>query len=307
MLVEKPPVGKWLANLFRAATRCSLRTMNVGVIRVPYDSGHRGFRAGRGPDYLRTPFLEWLSARGREVTDTTVEASTFPTTEVSTTFELLRELAVRVGDTVASGDFPLVLSGNCNSVVGALGGLGSEPLAHLFFDGHGDFNTPETTTTGFLDGMGLATATGRCWTAMATSIPGFVPVPESRVALVGARDLDALEERAIIASEVTWVSSRTIRDESVEGALVPVLDRMRSGAERVYLHFDMDVLDPSVAHANRLSPPGGLRVEEVCEAVRLARERFAIAATSFASIEPDYDDEEKTLRASLKILEAVLG
>jgi len=106
---------------------------------------------------------------------------------------------------------------------------------------------------------------------------------------------------------VTWVSSRTIRDEGTLRALTSALDRFRSEAERVYLHFDLDVLDPSVARANRLSPPDGLSVEEVCDAVGLARERFAVAAASFASIEPDLDEGGKTLEASLDILEAVIG
>lgn len=281
--------------------------MKVDIIRIPYDSGHRSFRAGQGPDYLGALFAERLRARGQEVTDRSIEARTFPTTEVSTTFELYRELALRVGETLTSDSFPLVLSGNCSCVVGTLGGLGSEPVAHLFFDGHGDFNTPDTTTSGFLDGMGLATATGRCWTAMAASIPGFTPIPERRVALVGARDIDELEERALVASEVTWISSRTIRNEGVSGALKSTLDRFRSEAERVYLHFDLDVLDPTVAHANRLSPPDGLRVEEVCDAVGLVRELLAVAAVSFASIEPELDEGGKTLEASLDILEAVIG
>ena len=71
--------------------------------------------------------------------------------------------------------FPLVLAGNCNAAVGVVAGLGPG-AAVLWCDAHADFNTPETTTGGFLDGMGLATVTGRCWTSMAARVPGFVPV-----------------------------------------------------------------------------------------------------------------------------------
>jgi len=60
----------------------------------------------------------------------------------------------------------------------------------LWFDAHGDFNTPESTLGGFLDGMALAIATGRCWTGLAATVPGFTPVAEENVVLVGARDLD---------------------------------------------------------------------------------------------------------------------
>ena len=69
--------------------------------------------------------------------------------------------------------FPVVLAGNCNSYVGTLAGLETDRAGVSWFDAHGDFNTPETTTTGFLDGMGLAMASGRCWKAMPETIAWF--------------------------------------------------------------------------------------------------------------------------------------
>ena len=281
--------------------------MDVDVFNIPYDSGHRAFRTGQGPGYLLGPLVERLEEQGHVVTSAALEASTFPTTEVATMFELYRELALRVGTSVGGGRFPLVLSGNCNCIVGTLGGLGDAPVAHLFFDGHGDFNTPETTTTGFLDGMGLAMATGRCWNALTSSIPGFRPLPEALAALVGARDIDELEQRAIETSDVTWVSSSSVRELGVSSAMTATLERMRSRAEQIYLHFDMDVLDPEVAPANRLSPPDGLSLEELIAIVQLAKQRFTVAAASFASIEPACDDGGKTLRASLDVVDALLA
>jgi arginase family enzyme len=59
-----------------------------------------------------------------------------------------------------------VLSGNCNTAVGTISGLGTSDLGVVWFDAHADFNAPETTTTGFTDGIGLAVAVGHCWKAM---------------------------------------------------------------------------------------------------------------------------------------------
>jgi arginase len=104
-------------------------------------------------------------------------------------------VAERVSEATASGSFPLVLSGNCNATVGVIAGLagasakeeGAEEVGLIWFDGHADFNTPETTTSGFLDGMGLAIAVGHCWAQMVRAVPGFRPVREKNVVLIGSR------------------------------------------------------------------------------------------------------------------------
>ena len=81
----------------------------------------------------------------------------------------------------------------------------------LWFDAHGDFNTPETTTSGFLDGMALAAVTGRCWTGLTRAIPGFTPVPESNVTAIGVRDLDEGEAMASQTCGLTHVAGRSVR------------------------------------------------------------------------------------------------
>jgi arginase len=139
---------------------------DVRVIAVPYDSGHRGLRMGAGPEHLLDNGLGGaLSPKGSGLAVTTVRHLREPTAEVATAFELHGLVSNQVRRTLADGEFPLVLSGNCNTAaVGTLAGVG-------WLDAHGEFNTPETTTTGFLDGMGLAVAVGRCWKGMAGSVP----------------------------------------------------------------------------------------------------------------------------------------
>src|SRR5207253_2124442 len=68
-------------------------------------------------------------------------------------------------------------------------GLGAD-VGVAWLDAHGDFHTPETTTSGFVDGMALAVAAGQCWRALAAAVPGFEPVLAGRVVHVGGRDFD---------------------------------------------------------------------------------------------------------------------
>jgi arginase len=91
-----------------------------------------------------------------------------------------------VGEARRADRFPLVLGGNCGVALGVVAGLGGDARV-VWADAHGDFNTPETTLGGFLDGMGLATLTGGCWTAITATIPGFAAVPDDHVWLLGAR------------------------------------------------------------------------------------------------------------------------
>src|SRR6478735_11713834 len=113
----------------------------------------------------------------------------------------MRAFAKHVHAARTARRFPVVLSGNCLAAVGVIAGLG-EGTGVIWIDAHGDFNTPQTTTRGFLDGMTLATATGKCWVELANGIEGFMPVPEDAVVLIGARDLDPGEKAALARSSI---------------------------------------------------------------------------------------------------------
>src|SRR2546423_174436 len=167
--------------------------MRLRLISVPYDAGNRGLRMGAGPDRLAAAAGR-LGSRGVEVAEAPVEAPPGLRTEIGTTFALHRAVAAEVREAAAAGDFPLVLSGNCGSAIGAIAAAGAG-TGLAWFDGHGDFNTPETTVSGFLDGMALAVATGRCFRPLALSVPGFAPVAERDAFLVGARDPDPAQRR----------------------------------------------------------------------------------------------------------------
>ncbi len=130
---------------------------------------------------LRRVIREELQADGHQVKITRIDAKSPFRTEIGTAFELNRLLSKEVKAAVGDGMFPMVLSGNCNSCLGTIAGINSSQQGVVWFDAHGEFNTPETTQSGFLDGMPLAMATGRCWKAILKTIPGFVPVKESNV------------------------------------------------------------------------------------------------------------------------------
>lgn len=260
--------------------------MDVDVIVVPYDSGRRGERMGRGPHRLLeaavSPTLTRMGVPYR--THEIVIPDAF-TAEIKTAFAVCRAVAGRVAESRATGRFPLVLSGNCNAAVGTIAGCGCATTGVVWFDAHGEATTPDTTTSGFLDGMGVSILTGRCWRKLASSIPGFQAVPGDRIALIGARDLEP-EESALLD----------------ELGVRRTLDTPPPG-DGAYLHFDLDVLDPSDAAWNQWAPPDGMTVEAVRAAVRRTG---PIKAAGFASFDPAADSDARAVRAAASVLEALL-
>jgi arginase len=275
--------------------------VRLHLIRVPYDAGNRGLRMGAGPEKLAAAG-DRLRARGVEVSDALVEPPPGLRTEIGTTFALHRAVAAEVRGALGEGAFPLVLSGNCSGAIGAVAAAGAG-TAIAWFDGHGDFNTPETTMSGFLDGMALAITTGRCFRPLALSVPGFVPVAERDAFLVGARDLDPAERTALDGSAAGWVRVAAVRELGAAAALAPPLGRLR--ARRIHLHVDLDVHDPALAPANEFAPPDGLTPREVQDAVRAIAAAVPICSASLASYDPAVDPQGRALEVGLQLVELI--
>jgi arginase len=282
--------------------------MDIQIIQVPYDSAQRNRRMGSGPGrFIREGLEPRLRERGCKVYLDSVEGEGDFQAEIKTAFELNRALAERVSKSRAAGRFPFVLSGNCNSSLGTIAGADPVDLGVVWFDGHGDFNTPETTTSGFLDGMGLATAVGLCWKKLAASIPGFTPVEGKNVIHIGIRDYSEDERRLFRQSGVAVLKAKTIRREGVGEPLNTAIRTMRPRIQRVYLHFDLDVLDPQNWPANEFAPSEGLTVEQVIKIIEVIGSTFSVTACGIASFDPTYDPQGKTLEAGMQIIEAVMG
>jgi len=257
---------------------------------------------GGGPEHLlRNGLEDALAFEGRLIRVEVLETESLFRTEIATAFELVRLVSEQVRTAREKGAFPLVLSGNCNNTVGVVAGLaGRDEIGLVWFDGHADFNTPETTTSGLLDGMGLSIAVGQCWGPMAHAIPDFRPMPAENVVLVGGRGADPMEKERLQQSGATIVGEEAIRRVGKREDLAAALDRLRERVRKVLVHLDLDVLDPEkVGAANGFVPEGGMDTEEVEGSIRAIRERFEIVSATVASYDPDHDREGRVLRAAL--------
>ena len=271
--------------------------MNLQLLVVPYDSGHRGERMGAGPERLIEAGLEdALSKDGHEVRTSLVELKPGAwTSEIGTAFELMRRVA---GSIAANPDsLPIILAGNCVTTIGALATYPPARSGIVWFDAHGDFNTPDTTTSGFLDGTALSTITGGAWRQLALTVPGFRPLTEDNVCIVGARDLDPAEKRLLRSSGISTVAAADLQS-GLQKALEPIAKRI----DRIHVHIDLDVLDAEVARANTYAIGGGLTVAALESAVSIIGALVPIAGITLSAYDPAADADGSAARAAIRVV-----
>lgn len=273
------------------------------LLEVPYDSGHRGLRHGAGPTALvAAGAARRLTARGATVSHAVVEidAPGGFTVEAAACTEVMRRIAREVA--AHPGHTPVVLGGNCGVTLGVVAGLRAvapeRRVAVLWFDAHGDLQTPATSASGFFDGMPLAMLTGRTWQALAATVPGFAPLPDERAVLLGGHDLDDPEREILASGGPAWLSVDDIRTGRTE----QVLDRVAAQADAVHVHVDLDVHDTSVAPANGYAAPGGLMPDEVRDVVTAAVRRLPLASATIASWDPSFDVGHRMRDVGLDLL-----
>jgi arginase len=225
----------------------------VAVLRVPYHLD----------EYL--PDLDTLLEAQQEI------APVLPAGDV---WDRLAVLYSAVGQAVAGtarrGSVPVVVSGDCTTSLGIVAGLqqdGADP-AIVWFDAHGDVQTLETTTSGYLGGLPLRLLMGYRPELIGTRL-GLRPVPEDRVLLAGARDLDPPEAAYLAGAQVHRTEVTGLTTAGLPGG-------------PLYVHLDLDVINPGELPALRYPAPGGVTSAQLMAALRTLLATGRVAAVGVA-------------------------
>lgn len=201
----------------------------------------------------------------------------------------MASLYQEVAAAVAEDDQPSVYAGDCCVILGVLAGLQRKSIdpVILFFDAHGDFNTWETTPSDFIGGMPLAMATGRGEMTIAKAC-GMRPIPDEDAILVDGRDLDPEEAEALEASGVAIV---TVEDAA----------RAVGGDRPLYVHVDVDVVDPRDLPAINYPSPGGPSLDAVTDAVGELAATGRVVAYSASTWNPALPQAEVAAAATNRL------
>lgn len=278
--------------------------MQVCLIQVPYMIGDEHHAASKGAGRLAPAGAEKLQ-RGSGLTATVerVDRGTPFRDSASASLAVNKQLAAIVRQTKAAGQLPLVLAGSCDVSMGVVAGFDDSRCGVVWIDAHGDFNTPESTITGFFGGMSLAVITGHCYRNLWEQVANRAPISESATLLLGVRDLDPAERERLERSAIQVVKWH---EGKPQGDVLASLDELAKRVSEVYLHIDMDAFDPQVAPGvvdSDYRVPGGLSLRDMEAAIRAVAARFQIRAATIATYSPDLDQDEKTLQAGLRMIE----
>lgn len=187
---------------------------------------------------------------------------------------------------------PLVFANDCTSCLGMVKGLERQSPVVLWYDSHGDFNTPETTPSGFLGGMPLAALVGRGNQHLMQGLK-LQPILESDVIITDARNLDPEEGDMLRASDVTIYET------------LAALDSAELPARPLYIHFDADLVDCAEMPAMSYPEPGGPSLQESVESLKHVGARGDVAGALFSLWNGTLAGADEAMAATLELIRAL--
>ena len=289
--------------------------MRLQPVIVPYRYDERDEGLGRGPGaLLQAGLVDRLLASGHAVA-APVESSLGDDERVLGPVavnigKLGAKTATLVADARRSGAAALVLAGDDTAAIGAVAGLqqaagAGAAIGVVWLDAHGDFNTPETTYSGILAGMPVAILAGLAGPLWRGAAHLDAPIPTDRILIAGARDLDEKEANLIRSTDVRLLTTDDIR---AGDGMAKAVRRLAATCQLIYLHIDLDVLDPSLVPSASTPSAGGLSVAEAAQAMSAVLGTGIVAAAGIAGLNPGAGARgERSTKSALELIEKALA
>jgi arginase len=277
--------------------------VDICLIQVPYTMGAERQDTSKGSERLvQAGATKLVTSKGVAVTVERVDRCEPFRDSGNASLAVCKRLALIVRQAIRPNSFlwywpEAAMSAGAYSRASTMGSavsFGSMRMA---------ISIPETTTSGYFDGMSLAVITGHSYRNYWAQIGNSTPIPESATLSLGVRDLDPAEREHLFHSAIQVVMWH---EGKPQGDVRAALDKLAQRAPEVYLHIDMDSLNPHVAPGVVFDPvPGGISLEDMEESIRAVFARFRVRAATLAVYDPDREQNDKTLRAGLRIIEVL--
>jgi arginase len=291
--------------------------MKVALVKMPYSGARNVPEISGGPDYLENGGIKAdLEQMGCVLKP--IETARL-TEEEDKDYGAWHRVGLANGhlaDIVAAnekaGYFNVGLLSNCNALMGMLGGFqhsGStrRPLrvGLVWIDTHGDFNTPETTLSGMLGGMPVAVSAGLCLKNLRLKSGLDPALPTRYIVMAGVRDTDPLEQELIDRSDIEMISVDDIRTRSEN--IHQQMRRLSQITDIIYIHIDMDVLDPREVTGHSLTVPNGPTSQELAAALTDMFQYEKTAGIGIASTpHGDRDKDGLSLQAAYRLIKGAI-
>ena len=206
---------------------------------------------------------------------------------------------------VGSEDFVFCLGGECELIVGTLAGFKrvfkGKPGV-VWIDAHGDFNTPETSPSGFIGGMGLAMACGRGPRLSPTIERARPLLDEENVVHVASRALDEAEYAAMSSSRMKLYPSTTVHTQGIVKVAGETAAYLAARCDWIICHLDVDAIDPEIIPAVNFPAPGGLSINEVTTIVENLKKTGKLRIFNLTAYNPTSDKNHISSQRLLKLV-----
>jgi arginase len=304
-------------SLGESVVRREPRRSAVGIIGVPMDLGAGRRGVDMGPYAIRYAGLEHgllemgLSVRDYHNIPVAGPESTNPGNPRAKFDDLIEaaclSLRERVSDITRSGQFPLVLGGDHSIAMGTVAGLLDSwgDVGVLWVDAHGDINTPETSPSGNVHGMPVATILGVSGLGERLGFASRCVSPK-RVVLFGTRTLDAGERRTIRELGVRMFTMSEIDQRGVPACISEAIGLL-DGPGGIHISFDIDAVDPLEAPGVGTPWPGGLTYREAHLAMELLAATGSVTSMEVVEVNPIADHENRTGKLAAELILSALG
>jgi len=289
--------------------------MRLQPVIVPYRYDERDEGLGRGPGALvQSGLVERLQAAGHDVANPVESVLTdeerTPGPVAINIGKLGAKTATLVADARRNSAGALILAGDDTAAIGVVAGLqqaagAGAAIGIVWLDAHGDFNTPETTYSGILAGMPVAILAGLAGPLWRGAAHLAAPIPTDRILIAGARDLDEKESNLIRSTDVRLLTTDDIRSGD---SLSKAVRRLAASCELIYLHVDLDILDPSLVPSASTPSATGLTVAEAAGAMGTVFATGLVAAAGIAGLNPGAGARgERSTKSTLELIEQALA
>jgi len=295
----------------------------IRIIGVPMDLGQSRRGVDMGPSALR---VAGLQTRLKQLGHTVEDIGNIPVRQPEEQpygekrAKYLHEIAETCGGlaemtekALAEGFLPLVLGGDHSIAIGTCSGVSdffrkqSKKIGCLWLDAHGDMNTPDSSPSGNVHGMPLASLIGYGAPEL-VELLGYKPKVEARnVAIVGVRDLDAKERRLVKDSGVHALTMRDIDERGMREVMSEALRFATDDTEGVAVSVDMDLIDPSDAPGVGTPVRGGITYREAHLAMEMIADSEAMVSLEVVEINPVIDLHNKTALLGVEMVMSALG
>ncbi|MFC1720255.1 arginase [Pseudomonadota bacterium] len=295
----------------------------VRIIGVPLDLGASRRGTDVGPSALRIAGLGnalrrmgYTVAREEDIPAPAMETGTSEDREARfkpQILEVCSKLAERVVTILQEGDFPLVLGGDHSIAMGTFAGTASycrskgESIGLIWFDAHGDMNVPGSSPSGNIHGMPLAHLLGKGDTDL-KNIQGFSPkVKPENVALIGIRDIDAVERRNIKDSGIHAFTMRDIDEHGMAAVARRALEIVNDGTAGFHISFDVDGCDPTVIPGSGTLVPGGVSFREAHLLMEYCADNGNLLSMEIVELNPFLDEGNISAERAMELLLSAMG